>query len=71
MEQSVTKPNPFPLLVSTRELAELLPIFSDGALRTYRSDGKGPPYIKVAGKVFYDLAEVQAWIEAGKVKPSS
>ena len=33
-------------------------------LADHRADGKGPPYHMRAGKVCYDEAEIDAWIES-------
>jgi hypothetical protein len=39
-----------------------------GALGTERSKGKGPPYKKLNGRIFYDWSEVLSWIESNTLQ---
>lgn len=39
-------------------------------LDVWASKGQGPPYIKVEYARRYDWADVQAWLEARKVRPA-
>jgi phage terminase Nu1 subunit (DNA packaging protein) len=49
-------------LVKTPRLAEILDV-SEYTLRAWRSDGDGPPFIKVGGTaVRYDLDAVNEWL---------
>ena len=49
-------------LLTTDEAAELLAIDAR-LLSRWRSDSKGPPYIKVGHLVRYKRAALDAWIE--------
>jgi len=40
-------------------------------VRLERSKGGGPPYIKVAGRVLYDINDVVAFLDAHKVTSTS
>jgi hypothetical protein len=52
-------------MLSPSELAEILGV-TESTLATWRSIGKGPPYMK-AGNIFYAIADVQHWIRSTKV----
>lgn len=41
---------------------------SYAALRERRYSGTGPKYIRIGGRIYYDDADVDAWIAAGKAK---
>lgn len=28
----------------------------------WRRDGYGPPYVRIAGRIYYDLVELDAWL---------
>jgi hypothetical protein len=43
---------------------------STKALANMRSEGKGPPFIKIGRKILYPLADVRAW-EAARLRLSS
>ncbi len=45
-------------------------IASEGLLAKWRSEGKGPPFVKVEGKVFYDGADLIRWLTERRVSPS-
>lgn len=47
--------------MTLREAAELLNI-PENTLRWYRTTGDGPRSYKLGGKVFYDAADVDAWV---------
>jgi len=38
-----------------------------GTLSNWRSLGKGPPYVKIGGKVLYPLLQVVSWEKENKV----
>jgi DNA-binding transcriptional MerR regulator len=50
-------------------VAKLLRI-TEGTLRNWRSQGLGPPYLKLGAGVVYRRADVLAWIEAQRVIPA-
>jgi hypothetical protein len=41
------------------------------SLETMRTRGGGPVYSKPYGRVLYDRADVEAWLEAGKRQSTS
>ncbi|MGE3335405.1 MAG: hypothetical protein AB7I36_17300 [Rhodospirillaceae bacterium] len=49
-------PAHFPLFRNTASLAHLAHI------------GKGPPYVLVGGKAWYEIADITAWIDSNKVQ---
>ena len=38
-------------------------------LAHWRSEGRGPAYVKIGAKVFYTGRDLNAWIESRKVHP--
>jgi predicted DNA-binding transcriptional regulator AlpA len=57
-------------LVKTPRLAEILDV-SEYTLRMWRSEGKGPPFIKVGGTaVRYDVEAVDQWLAQQSTKTS-
>ena len=47
-------------------------IHSDvGTLANWRSDGRGPPYIKAGGKVLYPHDAFERWLESRTVIPAT
>ena len=63
MARNVLAPAP---LATPEEVATYLRITSQ-ALANKRYLGQGPPYKKLGGRVFYDWADVLAWVEAKTV----
>lgn len=53
----------WPRFVRTPEAAQLLG-FSPRTLEKHRSDGTGPVYHKLGGRVVYTMADLHAWIDA-------
>lgn len=49
-----------PFVTPTR-VAEVFPV-SEGTLANWRSQGGGPPFLKVGGRVGYRLSDVEAWL---------
>ena len=43
---------------------------SPATLSTWRSLGKGPKYVKIGGRVFYRLGDLDAFIDASVVDPA-
>src|SRR5271157_798212 len=56
-------------LVSTRELSEIWGI-PESTLRYWRSGETGPPYVKLGGRIRYDLGDVERYVRANKRMPS-
>lgn len=56
-------------LVSTRELSEIWGV-PESTLRYWRSAETGPPYVKLGGRIKYDLADVECYVRANKRTPS-
>ena len=56
-------------LLKTREVAAITGV-PESTLRYWRCAGKGPPYVKLAGRVRYDEADVIAYVKANKRIPS-
>jgi len=54
-------------LISPETTANRLKIHQ-GTLRNWRHQGKGPPFVKIGGKILYDEADLKEWIEALKVR---
>jgi hypothetical protein len=61
--------NKGPLLVSTKELSKMWAM-PESTLRYWRCAGIGPAYVKLGGRIKYDLADVEAYVRANKQKPS-
>jgi hypothetical protein len=64
-----TTNNNGPLLVSTKELSKMWDM-PESTLRYWRCAGIGPAYVKLGGRIKYDLADVEAYVRANKRKPS-
>ncbi len=47
--------------------AEYLGI-EDSTLRSWRSEGRGPKFVKVGGRVFYRPSEIDEWLAARTVQ---
>jgi len=56
-------------LVSTKELSKMWDM-PESTLRYWRCAGIGPAYVKLGGRIKYDLADVEAYVRANKRKPS-
>jgi len=56
--------------VSTQTSSSLLPDvkaaqhlpFSVYTLRSWRRAGRGPAYLKISGRIFYRLEDIEAWL---------
>lgn len=53
-------------LISTRDAADYVGL-SEQTLANWRYLNRGPRWFKVGGRVKYDVADLDAWIEAGAV----
>jgi predicted site-specific integrase-resolvase len=53
-----------PLFYTPAQVAELLHV-SVGTLRWWRSEGRGPRYLKAETKVLYKVQDVLDWVENG------
>jgi len=56
-------------LVGTKELSKMWDV-PESTLRYWRCAGIGPTYVKLGGRIKYDLADVEAYVRANKRKPS-
>jgi hypothetical protein len=56
-------------LVSTKELSKMWDM-PESSLRYWRCAGIGPAYVKLGGRIKYDLSDVEAYVRANKRKPS-
>ena len=54
-------------LLGERRVAEMLGC-SPRTLQRWRMEGKGPPSTKIGRKVFYELNDLQEWIDRGKIR---
>ncbi|MDY6950240.1 MAG: helix-turn-helix domain-containing protein [Thermodesulfobacteriota bacterium] len=55
-------------IVTPERLPEYFPGLKPKTLANLRSKGEGPPYYKRGRRIFYRLADVQAWITERQVK---
>jgi hypothetical protein len=56
-------------LVSTKELSEIWGV-AESTLRYWRCAEIGPIYVKLGGRIKYDLADVDRYVRANKRMPS-
>lgn len=42
-----------------------------GTLQTWRDNDTGPKYHKLAGGVYYKVADIEEWIKSGVVTPKN
>jgi len=56
-------------LVSTKELSELWGV-PESTLRYWRCAEIGPTYVKLGGRIKYDLVDVERYVRANKRMPS-
>lgn len=56
-------------LVSTKELSKIWGT-PESTLRYWRCAELGPPYVKLGGRIKYDLADVEVYVRANKRMPS-
>jgi predicted DNA-binding transcriptional regulator AlpA len=54
-------------LLKTSEAAEYLR-FSASQLNNWRSEGGGPPFCKLGGRVLYRLKDLDRWLDARTVR---
>lgn len=55
--------------LSTAQVAERLGV-SEQSVRRWRSQGKGPSYVKIGNKVWYEPVYVDMWLEDHTIRPS-
>ena len=56
-------------LVSTKELSEIWGV-PESTLRYWRCAEIGPTYVRLGGRIKYDLADVERYVRANKRMPS-
>jgi hypothetical protein len=54
-------------LLGERRVAVMLG-YNPRTLQRWRTEGKGPPSTKIGRKVFYELNDLQEWIDRGKIR---
>jgi excisionase family DNA binding protein len=57
-------------LLTTKEAAEFLRL-KPHTLENMRSQGKGPIFLKLGGRVFYHRADLKAWLKEARRRSSS
>lgn len=65
MKPKSQHPEDAPRLVSENEAAEILGI-SVRTLQYWRAVSKGPRFVKLEGRVRYDVADLRAYIDANR-----
>jgi len=58
-----------PTLITPKEAALIL-VRPESTLRYWRCVGVGPQWIKIEGRIFYDVANLVEYIERGRRRPS-
>lgn len=61
----------FPRRLSEREAAAYLGVRSERTLQDWRHRKIGPAYSKLGRRVVYDLADLDAFLAAGRVEPKA
>lgn len=56
--------------MSEQELADLLGL-TVGSLRQYRWRGQGPAYEKIGQRIWFRVADVEAWLDRHRVDPEA
>ena len=51
-----------PRLISERRVAEILAV-AKRTLQRWREENKGPPWVKIGRRIFYDEDKLKAWIQ--------
>ncbi len=67
-------PNPeaLPTLIPRAQVPARFPMFRNSAsLAHLAHNGKGPPYILVGGKAWYEVADIMSWIDSNKIRGQS
>ena len=54
-------------LIPTKDAAPIVGRSVD-TLRRWRMEGNGPKYTKISGRVFYDMADLDAWNQQQETK---
>jgi excisionase family DNA binding protein len=57
-------------LMTPQQAAEYLGI-AKHTLARWRVEGEGPPFLKLGGPVRYDVADLDAWIDARRRRSTS
>jgi hypothetical protein len=58
-----------PTLITPKEAARIL-VRPESTLRYWRCVGVGPQWIKIEGRIFYDVANLVEYIQRGRRRPS-
>jgi hypothetical protein len=58
-----------PTLLERAKVPQHFPLFRNtAALAHLAHNGKGPPYVLVGGKAWYEVSDITAWIDRNKVR---
>ena len=58
------------LLVGNRRAGKLLGL-SDPTMQRQRTNGSGPPFMRISGKIFYRVGVLRAWVRDHEVKSTA
>ena len=56
-----------PVLLDSYEAARYLGLRHPGTLCNWRSNKKGPPFVRIGGKIRYIAEDLRCWIEEHRV----
>jgi hypothetical protein len=56
-----------PVLLDSYEAAQFLGLRHPGTLCNWRSNKKGPPFVRIGGKIRYIAEDLRSWIEEHRV----
>lgn len=63
--------SPLPTLLERAQVPSHFPLFRNAASLAHLAHSrKGPPYIIVGGKAWYEVADIMSWINQNKVRSS-
>jgi predicted site-specific integrase-resolvase len=58
----------FEKLLSDADVATKLGVCR-GTLQNWRSQGRGPAFVRLVGKIYYDPADIEEWLRGQRVDP--
>ena len=58
-------------VLDTYEAARYLGLKNPGTLCNWRTDKKGPPFVRIGGNVRYLKTDLNAWLDDQRVIPSN
>lgn len=57
-------------LITPQQLADLVGV-AVSTLKKWRSIGGGPPWVRIGRRIFYDLVEVEKWIDQNRFRSTA